>query len=889
MTEIRQISTSDVHRITSGQVIIDLQSAVKELVENSLDANSTRIEITFKNYGIDSFEVTDNGNGISSRDFSNICLKHYTSKLIKFEDVSGVETFGFRGEAMSSLCSISKLKIKTATNEDYPKANLLEFDHFGNLINQSIVSGSKGTSVVVEELFKNLPVRQKNFIKNSKKEFQKVIHLLQSYCIICVGVRMMISNVNSKGKKQLILATKENNSMKQNIIDVFGNSMLNGLEQLNLPLNIEPSQTLNLKNHHNRNSFEVVVSGYISSCSFGQGRTSQDRQLVFINNRPVILPQLNKLINEVYKTFNHLEYPVFFINLIIAPDLIDINVTPDKRTILISHENSITFVFREELVSFFQSQNNIIPKSTTTLDGSKKAKNFSRQNSLNNFIKSDSTEKDDKEEKEVENNYHQENQEEQESIEQDFEQEQTNESIDHEQQILQEQEQDDDILNNERKDYEESKIQEESGVKDAPRKLRENRIQEVFQRPAKRCRTISLSDFINNTDNNTPTHDENEDDDDELSNSQPMTISMGDNIIQEHVIKRSKNKYDFIEASSPSEEEIDFNNNSESETNDKTQITSPVEEVLDKNMEIDEKDKNDSISTQEALTSSQLSRRGNSSSNRSYQTQNFDAVVKVNIEEILSSAKKLQNEDLVKNRSNNNNKGLQNNPIEKNFDEDEESSEATLTLTVSKSDFKEMKIVGQFNLGFIIVTREKCPGVVDLFIIDQHASDEKYNFERLQRETVFQSQRLVIPETLELNTLDELMVMDNLDIFKLNGYKIKINDDKPNGSKVTLISIPLSKETIFDLQDFQELIHLIRENPSNKAVRPSKIRSMFAMRACRSSIMIGKNLSFTTMERVVKNLSEIDKPWNCPHGRPTMRHLMELKDWDNGFISDYLL
>lgn len=144
---IQNISTSDVHRITSGQVITDLVSVTKEIVENSIDANSSQIEIIFGNYGVDSIDISDNGDGIQKEDFDKICLKHCTSKLVSFEDISNTTTLGFRGEAMSSLCALLEVKLVTCTEKMYPVATELEFDSMGVLINQKQVSGKRGHQV----------------------------------------------------------------------------------------------------------------------------------------------------------------------------------------------------------------------------------------------------------------------------------------------------------------------------------------------------------------------------------------------------------------------------------------------------------------------------------------------------------------------------------------------------------------------------------------------------------------------------------------------------------------------------------------------------------------------------------------------------------------------
>lgn len=233
------------------------------------------------------------------------------------------------------------------------------------------------------------------------------------------------------------------------------------------------------------------------------------------------------------------------------------------------------------------------------------------------------------------------------------------------------------------------------------------------------------------------------------------------------------------------------------------------------------------------------------------------------------------------------------------------SPEERLSLTVSKNDFSRMHIVGQFNLGFILATRPaNHQGSADeLFIIDQHASDEKYNFERLQSSTVVQNQRLVQPRTLDLTAIEEEIILENNPTLLKNGFLVSIDQsgDLPVGRRCKLLSLPMSHEVTFDVDDLEELIALLADFPALPAAnsgtteetifptknlnsypsitRPSKVRRMFAMRACRSSIMVGKPLSTAQMERLVQHMGEIDKPWNCPHGRPTMRHLLGLGTW----------
>ena len=123
------------------------------------------------------------------------------------------------------------------------------------------------------------------------------------------------------------------------------------------------------------------------------------------------------------------------------------------------------------------------------------------------------------------------------------------------------------------------------------------------------------------------------------------------------------------------------------------------------------------------------------------------------------------------------------------------AAEQRLTLTVTKQDFLDMKIHGQFNKGFILASQDN-----ELFIIDQHASDEKYNFETLQATTVVQNQPLVIPQTLDLMAMDEIAVMDNLDVLKRNGFVVEVDLEQPTGCRCKLISLPMSKETVFGVE-----------------------------------------------------------------------------------------
>ncbi|KFK30840.1 hypothetical protein AALP_AA6G032400, partial [Arabis alpina] len=224
---------SVVHRICSGQVILDLSSAIKELVENSLDAGATSIEINLRDYGEDHFQVIDNGCGISPTNFKVLALKHHTSKLEDFTDLQSLTTFGFRGEALSSLCALGNLTVETRTKNENV-ATLLTFDQSGLLIAEKKTARQIGTTVTVRKLFSNLPVRSKEFKRNIRKEYGKLVSLLNAYALIAKGVRFVCSNTAGKTPKSVVLNTQGRGSLKDNIITVFGMNTFTSLQPVSI-------------------------------------------------------------------------------------------------------------------------------------------------------------------------------------------------------------------------------------------------------------------------------------------------------------------------------------------------------------------------------------------------------------------------------------------------------------------------------------------------------------------------------------------------------------------------------------------------------------------------------------------------------------------------------
>ncbi|KAJ5078232.1 mismatch repair endonuclease pms2-related [Anaeramoeba ignava] len=357
---LKQIDKESIHKITSGQVITTLSSALKELVENSLDAQSNSINIQFINYGIDKFEVSDNGTGISPKDFKTLAKKNCTSKLSTFDDLNKIYSYGFRGEALNSLCSLAEISIITRTEEENV-GSILKFDSNGDLIENSPIACSKGTTVICQKIFSKFPVRYNELKRNLKREYSKAITTLQSLALINTQTKISIYLSTNNKFKQLVMSSG-GQTLKENIIKIFGTQFAGKLYSLNFITKKE-------KNSQNQilEIFPFQFSGFISKMEQKYGRRTSDRQLIFVNQRPVDAPKLLQVFNEFYRKkisetsslSRSTLYPIIIINFVLDPKQFDINVTPDKRKMFVKNERFLIEEIKLYLEKEFDTKNQI--------------------------------------------------------------------------------------------------------------------------------------------------------------------------------------------------------------------------------------------------------------------------------------------------------------------------------------------------------------------------------------------------------------------------------------------------------------------------------------------------------------------------------------------------
>lgn len=801
------------------------------------------------------------------------------------------------------------------------------------LVGKKPVAWSVGTSVSVQKLFSTLPVRRMEFERTIKKHYQKLLSVLQGYALIATNVKLTVSNLSSATKsKSIVLTTSGHSKLEDNILTVFGSKFLASLVSFDttLPvhsdaedfnsndvtpigtdmvasddnadnnnatrLNFDASQnTTSSSTCHTESSpssssepatesttplssstpskvkEDVRLQGFISRVdasngtgSGTNGRTENDRQFVYCNNRPVDIPKISKVLYEVWRKYESKHKPAFILSLTLPSRLIDVNLAPNKREVALAVEMELLDALRETVDNLYAEScrgvfpaNSVMPLSDplfanaptqfvpTTVSTATTSGTSSQSDVPPVYTEPDSHH-------ETISNHHSLN------------------SID--------------ILTSEPStSIEEPKVSPKSETFPSMSESVHIPMQEVYAAPIPETVSqpiisaaqaySSLSEIVNvpeNTTSRTPLSVKRS-----VESSEPTTKRVKltpdiHTITHSHVssvpatsantpwaisTEQVLNAYQAMASSQPPYTTVHQNALSVF-MNDSTQLKSS-QPAMSTSFEFDQ----------------QLQPQQHSRHNVTVEDLDVDANANTSIDD-LASVKRLQ-----------------------------------------QSDFTRMKILGQFNLGFIIAQLDD-----DLYILDQHACDEKYRFETLQASTTVHQQPLICPITLECPPAEEILIQENMSVFAANGFHLRFDPRSECGRRIQVLSVPYSKGTKFGIEDIHELASLLSQDAgssssssnssgldnssgdghleglsklvylnqpisnatsgvttsSSPMIRLPKFMSMFASRACRSAVMIGTALRAHEMRLITDHLGQLRQPWNCPHGRPTLRHLFDL-------------
>lgn len=314
MAKIKLLEESLINKIAAGEVIERPASVVKELAENAIDAGATQIIVEVDEGGKSRIKVIDNGSGMDKED-ALLCLeRHATSKISTAEDLFKIQTLGFRGEALASIAAVSEMVLKTKTKENATGVKILVAA--GKILEVQEVAMPDGTSIEVTNLFFTVPARKKH-LKTIQTELRQITELLTKYALIYTDKTIELLHHG----QSLLLSPATKNQL-DNILTIYGKKVAYGM----LPV----QSTYN----------NIVVKGFISKPTLT--RADKEIQHIFVNTRAVRNTIINKAVYDAYHTLLHLEnHPLFILNAAINPEIIDVNVHPQKALIRVEKENEL--------------------------------------------------------------------------------------------------------------------------------------------------------------------------------------------------------------------------------------------------------------------------------------------------------------------------------------------------------------------------------------------------------------------------------------------------------------------------------------------------------------------------------------------------------------------
>ncbi|KAF6229270.1 hypothetical protein HO133_007386 [Letharia lupina] len=322
---IKALDQDVVNKIAAGEIIVAPVHALKELIENAVDAGSTSLEIVVKDGGLKLLQITDNGRGINKDDLPILCERFTTSKLKTFEDLSSIGTYGFRGEALASISHIAHLTVTTKTADSscawrahYADGRLTPAKP-GQGTEPKPTAGRGGTQITVEDLFYNMASRRKAF-RSPSEEYAKILEIVGRYAVHCTGVAF---SCKKHGESAMGISTPSNASTVDSIRQIHGTTVANELIDFQI----------------SDGKWAFKASGWTSNANYHIKKTTL---LLFINHRSVESSAIKKAIEQTYSAYLPKGgHPFIYLSLDIDPSRVDVNVHPTKREVNFLNEEEI--------------------------------------------------------------------------------------------------------------------------------------------------------------------------------------------------------------------------------------------------------------------------------------------------------------------------------------------------------------------------------------------------------------------------------------------------------------------------------------------------------------------------------------------------------------------
>lgn len=344
MGNIQELDIQLANKIAAGEVVERPASVVKELVENAIDAKATEITVKVKEAGLQSISVTDNGSGILEEDIPLAFGRHATSKIHSNHDLFHIRTLGFRGEALASITSVSKVTLKTCADNEVGHQVKVENS---KIVEKTLTRAKKGTEIIVEELFYNTPARLK-YVKSLHTELGKITDIMNRFAMSHTDIRFKLIS-----EDKTLLQTSGNSKLNEVMAQVYGMTIAKDLVAIQ------------------GETGDYQVSGLIAKPE--HTRANRHYMSLFINGRYIKNFVLTKAILEGYHTLLPIgRYPVVAIDITMDPGLVDVNVHPTKQEVRLSKEPElmtlITRLIKESLLGESLIPEIETPKKTKVLE-----------------------------------------------------------------------------------------------------------------------------------------------------------------------------------------------------------------------------------------------------------------------------------------------------------------------------------------------------------------------------------------------------------------------------------------------------------------------------------------------------------------------------------------
>eukprot|EP00759_Apiculatamorpha_spiralis_P047326 PhF_6_TR43096/c0_g1_i1/m.65828/K10858/PMS2; DNA mismatch repair protein PMS2 len=765
---INRVEDSTSKAICSAQVIPSLWSAAKELIENSIDAGATFADILLSEHGIERLEVRDDGQGMSLERLQGFGVLNVTSKVASFEDVQRVKSLGFRGEAVAALCAVSQ-EVRILSKQRGSQPVLVVYQK-GNLVStgSDAFEGEHGTSISVLHLFDALPVRRKHLMSNAKKEFSSTIIGLQQYCFLSsLPATSKRCRVRIAHNGTIITSSQSGGKLIDAVVCIAGVKTAKGMKDVDWTFSLPAKVTSD-------EPITVHITGVLGSVS-----ASTSIQHFYLDGRPVDFPKIHKVLSAACADKGHVAY---VLNVCHSGGY-DVNMTSDKRVVVLESEDQLLIEIHKEVNVFFtqalhDTQRTNAVSSKLVMNASPLAAmekcSYTPNRSASNFsANSVATPK-----REIPLTPSKTT-----PTPADFEKEQTPQK---EETLL--------------FDVEDNADEIVTGIQEVymtPKQEHPKLVEETSPAPP-----ALPQSFSTRTPFKTPKPPEATTKPDEDLFLTPV-IKKGDDCCGDPTTTPCRH------VSPTSNDDILV------DTEDLLEHTIPTTIY-----EYDQSDEERGISGVNGLE------------------------VSVDFDDMFPSENVESSNDTPTTTST----SITVHDVTK----------ANISYILNISDFCNMRVIGQFNLGFIVTEFRG-----DLFIIDQHAADEKRNFEDLvtSAKTNIHPQSTLRPLLLGAHlTARSEEIISLRTTLKAHGMHFAVREED---HQLRIVSVPSTAGTAYTSEDVEEVLTALLDCPDKESIiLPQRVRHMLASRACRKSIMIGDPLDVPTMVSVVNRLTGLEQPWN---------------------------